>query len=282
MSPPGTTPIPARIWTGNHSASVERLNKSHEGAFFRNQNGFPNTVTQSHHHHGSGFPPSFVHGGFYPFGPFYNPFPYSYYSPYYPNNPAIFIPSGEYGPYGPFSGEYAPYSPNYPYPDRPPIWGWPDANDRTNANRPNDNRSDYRVGERDLKPERDAETAIADLQRAWRERNLDLLSKHIRRDAKIDVYQRGKFQYSLDSGDYLQRAREAFDNTKTVRFDLNRPHRQGVNRYDVTGTYAYQDKEGKEHTTRVRFVLEKMDGEYFLIQTDLAPVEETPPAGDGK
>ena len=97
--------------------------------------------------------------------------------------------------------------------------------------------SDYEVGEnsaaksdRSAKPNPTVETpkvsetsqavsvALADIRHAWENRDIQEVAKHTRRDTKIAVYLRGKYQYSLSASDYLDLTRDAFRATTTVRF----------------------------------------------------------------
>ena len=134
---------------------------------------------------------------------------------------------------------------------------------------------------------------VGDLQNAWTRGKLDLLAKHVQRDIRISVFLRGKYQYSLESGDYLDMTRDALAATKTVRFELDKIQRQSNDMYNtiytVTGRHIYRDKNvtsvpgditapdpNAEHTVYVTYVLQKIGNDYIITQVGTAPdrVEE--------
>jgi hypothetical protein len=115
------------------------------------------------------------------------------------------------------------------------------------------------------------ETAVSDIQKAWRNRDVDALSKHLPKGGKIAVTLRGKYQYSLEPDDYLDLTRDAFRTTKTVRFTLETPQFKENGVYTVTGRHVYEDKDGDQHTVYISYVLEKTDDEYVITQVGTAP-----------
>jgi hypothetical protein len=110
-----------------------------------------------------------------------------------------------------------------------------------------------------------------DIRKAWQDGNIDLLAKHIRPDSQIAVYLRGQYQYSLDTGAYLDMTRDAFHNTKTVSFALDRITRKQNGVYSVTGHHVYKDNANQQHTVYISFVLEKTDKDYIITQVGTAP-----------
>lgn len=94
---------------------------------------------------------------------------------------------------------------------------------------------------KDAYPADSYQAAFADIERAWREGRISLLRKHLREDdVKLSVYVKGKYSYSIASGDYAQITRDAFDrlNTTSFRFDRLRKAKNG----DVTayGKHVYR------------------------------------------
>ncbi|MCS6777879.1 MAG: hypothetical protein RMJ43_06790 [Chloroherpetonaceae bacterium] len=121
------------------------------------------------------------------------------------------------------------------------------------------------------RPDRDLRIAVDDICRTWTDKNIQLLAKHVRRDVRIAVYLRGKYQYSLDATDYLDITRDALNVANTVKFTLDRIERKEANIYTVSGKHVYRDREGESRTVLVSYVLEKMDGEYIITQIGTAP-----------
>ncbi len=113
--------------------------------------------------------------------------------------------------------------------------------------------------------------AAADITSAWKSGDIEKLAPYIDSKAKIAVYLRGKYQYSLDARDYLDLTRDALTATKTVRFDLDPPVRKERGVYTLTGKHVYKNKDGDERTVYVNYALELQDGKYQITQVGSAP-----------
>ena len=212
---------------------------------------------------------------------------YPYYSPFFSFGYSALSPYAFY--YGSFPsfitlGSVYSAPPEYVYVPYPVYQNGSYQGERSDdvdsyyLNRSNRVDDQYRVGEngRSLPapvPARDAalEATLSDIRDAWKTGKIDPLAKHVRRDAKVAVYLRGKYQYSLDAGDYLDMTRDALSATKTVRFELDAPQRKENGVYTVTGRHIYRDKDGNERTVHVTYVLEKADTDYVLTQVGSAP-----------
>lgn len=141
--------------------------------------------------------------------------------------------------------------------------------------------SGYRIGETNVSrpsspssaPTTDSavQSASDDIHKAWQDGNIDLLAKHVRPDSQLAIYLRGQYQYSLDTGAYLDMTRDAFHNTKTVSFTLDHVTRKQNGVYSVTGQHVYKDNQNQQHTVYISFVLEKTDKDYFITQVGTAP-----------
>ena len=126
------------------------------------------------------------------------------------------------------------------------------------------------------KQERLIDKAAADITKAWKNGDIQTLSAYIDPAAKISIYLRGKYQYSLDARDYLDLTRDAFAATKTTRFEMDAPVRKERGVYLLTGRHVYRNKDGAERTVYVNYVLELKDDKYQITQVGSAPdkVEE--------
>src|SRR5581483_10483776 len=56
---------------------------------------------------------------------------------------------------------------------------------------------DYRIGEEKPKTDPALNKAVEDIRKAWETGDIQMLARHVRRDSRIAVYLRGKYQYSL-------------------------------------------------------------------------------------
>jgi len=203
------------------------------------------------------------------------PSPYAYYLGAFPP----YISAGDVN-YAPPQDVYVPtplYSPEGAYQGYPPEGG-----DSSNLNQAP--KGSYRIGEESQpiseKPDDVLKAAVDDIQKAWQDRDIQFLVKHIRNDSQIAVYLRGKYQYSLDSGDYVDMTRDAFRATKTVKFVLDGVQGKADGVYVVTGHHVYQDKDGAEHTVHISYVLERADDSYYITQVGTDPDKATSLKGD--
>ncbi len=274
---------------GNPGANYNRFTRSGEGYNYRYNNGLSGRDQYSIYY---GWGATIFPGG--------NAF-YPYYSPFYADGQTVVSPYGYYfGAFPPYiaSGnvfiqppaiEYVPY-PVYAPEGRYNGYRRDDVDDfylnrdpasAENRRKPEAQTPDYRIGEPAPKPEKQVEAsektdkalanALSDIKKAWAERDIQLLAKHIRRDARVAVYLRGKYQYSLDTTDYLDMTRDAFRSTQTMKFTLDKPQRKERGVYAITGSHTYKLKNGEERTVHVSYALEKMDGDYIITQVGTAP-----------
>lgn len=266
----------------NPASSYNRFNTSAEARRYRF--GVPN---HGRYYYGN-------YGGF-------NYFPgslayYPYYSPYFSFGYTALSPYAfYYGAFPPFITLGSVYAspPQYgyvPYPVYQQDGAYNgyrgDDVDGYYLNRNNADDGSYRIGENAHRTGKDAikeatkdaalDVAVADIREAWKSGKMDTLAKHVRKDARIAVYLRGKYQYSMDAGDYLDMTRDALAATKTTRFELDKVQRKQKDVYTVTGRHTYRDQDDNEHTVFVSYALEKSDDGYVITQVGSAPekVEE--------
>ncbi len=165
--------------------------------------------------------------------------------------PVVYLPQPIYAP----TGEYN---------------GW--AADDTDSYYLNQNKDEN--GNRISSPDpinSELESAMSDIRQAWENKNISLLEKHVKKADKIAVTLRGKYQYSLDSGDYLDMTKDAFRTTKTVNFALENPVRKENGIYVVTGRHVYIDKNGSQRAVFLSYLFEKTDNVYYITQVGTAP-----------
>ena len=113
--------------------------------------------------------------------------------------------------------------------------------------------------------------AVENITEAWTSQDIQLIARHTRKDQTIAVYLKGKYQYSIDTGDYLDMTRDAFRANKTLRFKLDRVEKKQRDVYVVTGRHTYKNRDSDEKVVLVNYVLEKIDDEYVITQVGSAP-----------
>jgi hypothetical protein len=168
---------------------------------------------------------------------------------------------GGYGGYGYGYGGYPPLYPDttVPYgypPNLPPVSG-PDGTSATRT---------YRVGERADRRDPGLKSAITAIKHVWGDGDPKALGDLVRRDAGVGVYRNDEFQFTLDSGDYIDQTTRILKRTTTVNFSLDDPRVTARNTVTVTGHRTYKDADGTEHTSNMRFVLVKTGDNYSLTE----------------
>lgn len=250
-------------------SSYDRFNHSAEGFRYRYDNGAYGR--QGFHAYYGAL------GAFFPAGMAF----YPYYSDSYLYGLTCPSPYAYlYGAFPPFiySSDVFPSPPQYVYVPYPVYengqYSGQEQSDVQNyyLNRPQNGQTDhFTVGPELQKQDMLLSTAIGDVEAAWTKGDIQTLAGHVRRDARIAVFLRGKYQYSLSASDYLDMTRDALRSTHTVSFELQDASRDQNGVYTVTGTHVYKDKQGAEHTVIVTYVFQKEDGGYYITQVGSAP-----------
>ena len=114
-------------------------------------------------------------------------------------------------------------------------------------------------------------SAVDDLREAFARGNIDSLVTLTDPNTKIAVFLKGKYEYSLDSNDYLDMTRDAFQTTQTISFDMTRIHERAAGVYVVSGEHTYVDPSGRARKVYVSFVIEEIRGVWTLTQVGTAP-----------
>jgi len=113
--------------------------------------------------------------------------------------------------------------------------------------------------------------AIDDIRETFRGGNIEPLVQLVDPKVRIAVFQKGKYEYSLESNDYLDMTRDALTTTDTVQFDLYRVQRRAAGVYVVSGKHVYKNHEGEDRAVYVSYVLEKLGGRWTLTQVGTSP-----------
>ncbi len=98
------------------------------------------------------------------------------------------------------------------------------------------------------------QAAFADIERAWDNGDVTLLKKHLRSDdTKISVSLSSAYKYSLNSSDFAQITRDAFDRLNTVSFKFTALQRAKNGDVTAYGTHVYQPEGGAGDGSVVAF-----------------------------
>jgi hypothetical protein len=113
--------------------------------------------------------------------------------------------------------------------------------------------------------------AIDELREAFGRGDIDALVALIDPKTRIAIFERGQYQYSLDSNDFVDLTRDALQSTQTIAFDLTMIHERAAGVYAVSGEHVYQDRSGRSRTVYVSYVLEDIGDMWTLTQVETAP-----------
>jgi hypothetical protein len=196
-------------------------------------------------------------------------FHYPYYFPTY--NPATVVIS----PFGFYFGVCAPFISRSHCFINPPAAVYIDipifAGDTCQGYAPISPEDNYL----DLDSLRDREPGLAnavdELREAFGHGNIDALVALTDPKTRIAIFERGKYQYSLDPNDFVDMSRDAIQSTQTIAFDLTMIHERAAGVYVVSGEHVYRDPNGRSRKVYVSYVLEDLGGVWTLTQVGTAP-----------
>jgi hypothetical protein len=134
-----------------------------------------------------------------------------------------------------------------------------------------DSRDDYYLSGASWRRDRDLVRAVEDIEDAFRSGDIEALVDHVDTGARIAVFNREKYQYSLSSNDYLDMTRDAMRDMDTVRFDLVRVREKRSGACVASGVHEYRDGDGATKRVLVSFGLERRDGRWVITQVCTAP-----------
>jgi hypothetical protein len=127
----------------------------------------------------------------------------------------------------------------------------------------------------DLDALRDREPGLAnavdELREAFGRGNIDALVALTDPKTRIAIFEKGKYQYSLDANDFVDMSRDAIQSTQTIAFDLTMIHERAAGVYVVSGEHVYRDPNGRSRKVYVSYVLEDLRGVWTLTQVGTAP-----------
>ncbi|MBC8101928.1 MAG: hypothetical protein H7Z41_04990 [Cytophagales bacterium] len=114
--------------------------------------------------------------------------------------------------------------------------------------------------------------ALEDLRRFWENGNAAGLRRRVQPDLSVGVFEGERFAYSLRRVDFLALAADALDRVQTIsfRFTEVRERSDGLVSAYALQTYRSGD-EGTVRTTRVRYTLVYLDGDWYLSAFSLVP-----------
>jgi hypothetical protein len=110
--------------------------------------------------------------------------------------------------------------------------------------------------------------AVYDLEDSFRNDDISLLGPLTADDVKIAVYNAGKYEYSLQPGDYLDITRDFMRTARTTNFSAYRVRRKTADAYQVFAKHDYKDEDGDVKSVYLCFVLERVSHRWTITQVE--------------
>lgn len=112
----------------------------------------------------------------------------------------------------------------------------------------------------------DLDEALSDIRTAWTSGRIDLIERHVRDDVKIAVLLDRKYDYSIDSEDYVDMTRDAMEQMETISFFWQSVKQRTDDAYTAFGQHVYRDSTGVRNTVYVSYTLEQIRGRYIITE----------------
>jgi hypothetical protein len=254
INPPLFSPFSSGTLERNFA--IMRATSPNPGAFMGGQ---LNPVRSRFHggsFRGGFFGGGFIDGGFYGGGVYASGYGFPYYGDgYYGPVPTASLYPSVYSLYG---GGFPPYVPS----ERVIIIQREIVVPR--EEKPGD--SDYYLTPRESRASESLADAVEDVRKAWLNGDFERLKARIRDNGKVRIYLRGKYKYSISTGDFAQMTRDAMSRIDTSSFELNAPQRLEDGRAFVSGKHVYRDPDGEKREVFVSYVLERDSGRWKIVE----------------
>ncbi len=111
-----------------------------------------------------------------------------------------------------------------------------------------------------------AARALSNISRAWERSDIELLERHVNKKSKIDVFFKGKYDYSIDADDYLKMTEDAMLQIDTVRLEFTRASRRGFNEIVAYGKHIYFNEDGDLKTVYITYTLTKRGTNWVITE----------------
>lgn len=107
--------------------------------------------------------------------------------------------------------------------------------------------------------------AIDDLQTAWTDGDLELITNHLTDDVRVRIYFNGKYSYSLAIEDFRQMTADALASTKTTAIRFNQPIWLAPREVFISGHQLFLDPEGGEHQMYLSYRLRRLGSNWYIV-----------------
>ncbi len=110
------------------------------------------------------------------------------------------------------------------------------------------------------------DNTLADIRSTWLEGRFDLIRNHVSRGQSIAILLNGRYDYSLDSDDYLQMTSDAVNQIQTVSFTWESIRQRTDGNYTAFGRHTYYDISGMTKTVYVSYTIRRIGSYYDIVE----------------
>jgi len=113
--------------------------------------------------------------------------------------------------------------------------------------------------------------ALNEIAETFQGGNIDGIVSLINPNLRVAIFLKGQYQYSMQANDYIDLTRDAIQSTQTVEFSLDYLHQRSATVFCASGHQTYLDKQGRQRTVYVSYVLQDIGGLWTLTQVETSP-----------
>jgi hypothetical protein len=116
-----------------------------------------------------------------------------------------------------------------------------------------------------------ARQAISDLERAWLDSDIDLVTRHLTDEMDVRVYFDGEYNYTTSTEDYYGMTADALTTTQTTSIRFGRPIFISSHEVFYTGRQEFYDPDGELQTTYLSYRLRQLGDEWYIVAIGTSP-----------
>ena len=110
--------------------------------------------------------------------------------------------------------------------------------------------------------------AMSDIRAAWTQSRSDLMRNHVSSVREIAVLLDGKYDYSINSDDYIAMTSDAIEEIQTVSFTWDSVRQRTDGTYTAFGKHIFRDSSGDIKTIYVSYTLRSIVSKYVISEVD--------------
>ncbi len=123
-------------------------------------------------------------------------------------------------------------------------------------------------------PPRSLEAVLRDIVRAWFERDLSLLKRHLHPRIRIACYYQGSYSHTLSADELLRYTRWAFERLRTLSFRFTKVWDGREGTFRASGVHIFLDPEGVRCRAAVEYHFVQRNGNWYIRRINYSPLRK--------